>query len=206
MTNKPTISKENLMRIFSITDDRTFNDYVKRGFFKQIVLTNNILYDVDDICKRLKIDTIDEPLLTTEEVAEILGVDNKSVIVKANKGILPCYKFQSGRKRRLYFLRRQIEEHKKLRVEFRYDIVNRCHKLTFYQAIMLTLLDTKPFSSNLTPTEADIMRDYFIDNETMKNIGKKYTFSKQCASEVIETASNKLLNNIIKVKEKLNSK
>lgn len=203
---KPTISRANLMRIFNIADDRTFNDYVKRGFFKQMIVSNNIVYDVENICERLGIDNINDPILTTEEVAANLGLKNKTVISMAQKGILPSYKFESGRKRRLYFLKRQIDEHKKLKVEFRYDIVNRYSKLVFYRGVMLTLLETKPFCNNFTDTEKEVMHAFFVDNETLQNIGVRYNFTKQCTADVIEAASNKLLNNIVELKDKLNKK
>ncbi len=202
---KPTITRENIKRIFHITDDRTFDDYVKRGFFKQLVISNNIVYDVENICERLGIENLNEPMLTSEQVAKMLGCSNGTIIQRAKNGLLPCYKFANGRKRRIYFLKRQIDEYKKIHVEFQYDIVNRAYKLIFYRAIILTLLETETFTNKFTETEAEITRNYFIDNQTMQTIGDKFRFSKQRANEVIETACNKLLNNVIEVKEKLNT-
>ena len=201
---KQTITQENLKRLFNITDDRTFNKYIERGYFKEMIISNNIVYDVEHICDRLGIEDLSEPLLTSEEVAKILGTTNKWVINMANKSMLPCYKFEGVGKRRLFFLRHQIDEHKKLKVEFKYEIINRFYKLVFYRGILMTLLEAEPLTADLTPTELEVMKEYFIDNDTFQKIGNSYGFSKQYICEVIESASNKLLNKVLELKETLN--
>ncbi len=201
---KPTISRENIKRIFAIRDDRTFDQYVRLGYFKQIIFSNSVVYDVENICDRLGLENLNEPLLTSEQTAKMLGVSNKTINLRVSKGLLPYYNFESGRKRKLFFLKRHIEEYKKIHVEFHYDIVNRSHSLTFYKGIIFTLLETDTFTKSLTEDEVEILRDYYIDNLTMQEIGDKNGFSKQFANEVISAACNKLLNNVIGVKDKLN--
>ena len=199
-----TISQENLMRIFNILDDRTFDQYVKLGYFKEMIIANNIVYDVESICERLGIEDLSEPLLTSEEAAELLGIDNRVVLNLASKGILPCYKFSSKQKKRMYFKKSQLIEHKKLKAEFNYEIINRFYKLTFYKGILLELLEIKSFTSDLSEKELEIMTQYFIDNKTLKIIGKNFGCSKQNICDFLESASNKVLNKIISLKERLN--
>lgn len=161
---KYTIEKSELMKLLHIGSESTIKSYVREGMFPKPIRDpyGNTLFDRQQIFKILGFEQEpDEPLITYEEAAPIIGATPIMFREYCKRHKIPYYVFKNSRGSKTYFLRSEIEKAKQYKAKWGTEFPDFVAKNHSLRLIMEHIINTETISG-LNKGEEEVLRKIIL--------------------------------------------
>lgn len=192
LSNK--ISLKELSTVTGIHNARTYD--TTEDFPRPQILEGEYFYPLEEVCKFFKVDSLDEPFIDINEVAEILNIKWHVVQVWATKGRFPSYSLKNIRGSRRLFRKSEVLKFQKEFMNYK-DLTPDCDFINTFMArrelghILYEFLDLQG-DRFISTIEKDILVSYFQNKDYYKKMCERHNLTKERVRQIFDQAMRRL--------------